>query len=69
MPKIAPEVVFTGMPPFIYSPSSLIPYVNRINTQILTINSMPVDGGYYPNNQMNTNNYQNNQMNTINGQY
>lgn len=58
MPKIAPEVVFTGMVPFIYSPSISMPYVNRLNAIAMMNNMMPTDGGYYQNNQGNTSNGQ-----------
>ena len=62
MPKIAPEVVFTSMTPYIYSPNSSLPYVNRINEIGMMNNNnmmpMDVDGGYYQNNQIMTNNGQ-----------
>lgn len=51
MPKVAPEVLCTTLPPFHYHPTLGIPYTNRAGTTNITnLNVMATQDGYYSGN-------------------
>ena len=62
MPKIAPEVLCTTLPPFHYHPTPGIPYLNRAGTTNITnLNAMTTQEAYFPN-KMEGDTYSNVQM-------